>query len=120
MTAGPSLAEIACHVEAVGGIKLGASTGRLIQVQVSAAGGGGGGEVGEYDIVYSLPSEGRYRMWIRVHGRDVQDSPFQVTRATCLCGSTRGTAQVTCLPEEDSSRRTVRSYSASLPRPSSR
>ena len=118
MTAGPSLAEIACHVEAVGGIKLGASTGRLIQVQVSAA--GGGGEVGEYDIVYSLPSEGRYRMWIRVHGRDVQDSPFQVTRGTCPCGSTRGTAQVTCLPEEDSSRRTVRSYSASLPRPSSR
>ena len=42
------------------------------------------GESGEYDIVYSLPSEGRYRMWIRVHGRDVQDSPFQVTRGTCL------------------------------------
>ena len=55
-----------------------------MQVQVSAAGGGGGGEVGEYDIVYSLPSEGRYRMWIRVHGRDVQDSPFQVTRGTWL------------------------------------
>ena len=53
-----------------------------MQVQVAAA--GGGGEVGEYDIVYSLPSEGRYRMWIRVHGRDVQDSPFQVTRATWL------------------------------------
>ena len=91
-----------------------------MQVQVSAAGGGGGGEVGEYDIVYSLPSEGRYRMWIRVHGRDVQDSPFQVTRGTWLCGSRLSTAQVTCLPENDSSRRTVRSYSASLPRPSSR
>ena len=89
-----------------------------MQGQVSAA--GGGGEVGEYDIVYSLPSEGRYRMWIRVHGRDVQDSPFQVTRGTWLCGSRLSTAQVTCLPEEDSSRRTVRSYSASLPRPSSR
>ena len=36
------------------------------------------GESGEYDIVYSLPSEGRYRMWIRIYGRDIQDSPFQV------------------------------------------
>ena len=36
MTAGPSLAEIACHVEAVGGIKLGPSTGRLIQVPAVA------------------------------------------------------------------------------------
>ena len=55
-----------------------------MQVQVSAAGGGGvgGGEVGEYDIVYSLPSEGRYRMWSRIHGRDVQDSPFPCD--TCL------------------------------------
>ena len=62
------------------------------------------GESGEYDIVYSLPSEGRYRMWIRIYGKDIQDSPFQVT----------------CLPEEDNnSRRNVRSYSASLPRPSS-
>ena len=36
------------------------------------------GESGEYDIVYSLPKEGRYRMWIRLFGQDIQDSPFQV------------------------------------------
>ena len=36
------------------------------------------GESGEYDIVYSLPKEGRYRMWIRIYGTDIQDSPFQV------------------------------------------
>ena len=58
VTPGPSLSEIACHIEAVGGIKLG-TLPRLIQVQILA------GESGEYDIVYSLPSEGRYRMWIR-------------------------------------------------------
>ena len=62
------------------------------------------GESGEYDIVYSLPTEGRYRMWIRIYGKDIQDSPFQVT----------------CLPEQQPDRRNVRSYSASLPRPSSR
>ena len=33
---------------------------------------------GEYDIVYSLPKEGRYRLWIRIFGQDVKDSPFQV------------------------------------------
>ena len=33
---------------------------------------------GEYDIVYSLPKEGRYRLWIRICGQDVKDSPFQV------------------------------------------
>ena len=73
LTPGPSLAELACHIEAVGGIliKPGAAP-RLIQVQVVP------GESGEYDIVYSLPSEGRYRMWIRIYGRDIQDSPFQV------------------------------------------
>ena len=54
---------------------------------------------GEYDIVYTLPKEGRYRMWIRIYAKDVQDSPFQMT----------------CLPAEDT-RRTVRSYSSSLPR----
>ena len=37
------------------------------------------GEAGEYDIVYSLPKEGRYRMWIRIYGIDIQDSPFQVS-----------------------------------------
>ena len=74
VTPGPSLGEIACHIEAVGGImiKPGAQLTRLIQVQVVP------GESGEYDIVYSLPSEGRYRMWIRIYGRDIQDSPFQV------------------------------------------
>ena len=54
---------------------------------------------GKYDIVYTLPKEGRYRMWIRIYAKDVQDSPFQIT----------------CLPAEDT-RRTVRSYSSSLPR----
>ena len=97
VTAGPSLGEISCHIEAVGGIKLG-SLPRLIQVQVLA------GETGEYDIVYCLPSEGRYRMWIRILGQDIQDSPFQLT----------------CLPDEDPVRRGVRSYSGSLPRPASR
>lgn len=77
LTPGPSLAEIACHIEAVGGIKLGALP-RLIQVQVVP------GESGEYDIVYTLPSEGRYRMWIRIYGKDIQDSPFQVSRQHTL------------------------------------
>jgi len=95
-TPGPSLAEITCQIEAVGGIKAGALL-RPIQVQVLP------GESGEYDIVYSLPSEGRYRMWIRIYAIDIQDSPFQLT----------------CLPDEDT-RRSVRSYSASLPRPSNR
>jgi hypothetical protein len=36
------------------------------------------GESGEYDIVYSLPKEGQYRMWIRIYDKDIQDSPFQV------------------------------------------
>ena len=36
------------------------------------------GESGEYDIVYTLPKEGIYRMWIRIYGKDIQDSPFQV------------------------------------------
>jgi len=34
---------------------------------------------GEYDVVYTLPKEGRYRMWIRIYGKDVQDSPYQIT-----------------------------------------
>ena len=38
------------------------------------------GESGEYDIVYSLPKEGRYRTWIRIYGTDIQDSPFQVNK----------------------------------------
>jgi hypothetical protein len=38
------------------------------------------GESGEYDIVYSLPKEGQYRMWIRIYGTDIQDSPFQVIK----------------------------------------
>jgi len=96
MTPGPSLSQITCQIEAVGGIKAG-TLPRLIQVQVLP------GESGEYDIVYSLPKEGRYRMWIRLFGQDIQDSPFQIT----------------CLPDEDT-RRSVRSYSASLPRPSNR
>ena len=54
---------------------------------------------GEYDIVYTLPKEGRYRMWIRIYAKDIQDGPFQIT----------------CLPAQDI-RRSVRSYSASLPR----
>ena len=94
VTAGPSLAELACHIEAVGGIKIG-SLARLIQVQILA------GETGEYDIMYSLPSEGRYRMWIRIYGQDIQDSPFTLT----------------CLPDSDPARRNVRSYSASLSSP---
>ena len=36
------------------------------------------GDCGEYDVVYSLPKEGRYRMWVRVLGQDVKGSPFQV------------------------------------------
>jgi len=96
ITPGPSLSQITCQIEAVGGIKAG-TLPRLIQVQVLP------GEAGEYDIVYSLPKEGRYRMWIRIYGIDIQDSPFQIT----------------CLPDEDT-RHTVRSYSASLPRPSNR
>ena len=54
---------------------------------------------GEYDIVYTLPKEGRYRMWIRIHGKDIEDGPFHIT----------------CLPTDDT-RRSVRSYSSSLPR----
>ena len=76
ITPGPSLSEIACHIEAVGGIKLMNNLPRLIQVQIVP------GESGEYDIEYSLPSEGRYRMWIRVHGKDIQDSPFQVSEVS--------------------------------------
>ena len=61
------------------------------------------GGVGEYDVSYSLPCEGRYRLWLRVLGRDIRDSPWQVT----------------CLPAQPAPRRALRSYSASLPRPGS-
>ena len=110
LTPGPSLPEITCQIEAIGGIEPG-TLPRLIQVQVHK-------EIhndmlhltifikkvifvkcGEYDIVYTLPKEGRYRMWIRIFAKDIQDGPFQLT----------------CLPSEDT-RRTVRSYSSSLPR----
>jgi len=92
LVSGPSLSEITCQIEAIGGIVPG-TLPRLIQVQVISL------KSGEYDIVYTLPKEGRYRMWIRIHAKDVQESPFQIT----------------CLPPEDI-RRSVRSYSASLPR----
>ena len=71
LTPGPSLGEISCQMEPLEGLQ--ASTlPRLINIQIVAGG------PGEYDVVYSLPKEGRYKMWIRVHGVDVQDSPFQV------------------------------------------
>ena len=71
LTPGPSLGEISCQMEPLEGLQ--ASTlPRLIHIQIVAGG------PGEYDVVYSLPKEGRYKMWIRVHGVDVQDSPFQV------------------------------------------
>jgi len=93
LTTGPALDEVTCQLEPLEGLEV-SSLPRLIHIQVVA------GEAGEYDIVYSLPKEGRYKMWIRVYGCDVQDSPFQVT----------------CLPDEEV-RRGVRSYSGSLPRP---
>ena len=71
LTPGPSLSEITCQMEPLEGLQA-ATLPRLIHIQVVA------GEAGEYDIVYSLPKEGRYKMWIRVHGVDIQDSPFQV------------------------------------------
>ena len=57
---------------------------------------------GEYDIVYTLPREGRYRVWVRIYGWDIRDSPFIVT---CLADSSF------------SSRKCLRSQSSSLPRP---
>ena len=87
ITPGPSLSQITCQIEAVGGIKAG-TLPRLIQVQESCNHimiilsfsllQVVPGESGEYDIVYSLPKEGIYRMWIRIYGKDIQDSPFQV------------------------------------------
>jgi len=93
LTSGPSLGSITCQIEPLEGLQA-ATLPRLIHIQIVA------GESGEYDVVYSLPKEGRYKMWIRVYGEDIQDSPFQIT----------------CLPDEDS-RFGVRSYSGSLPRP---
>ena len=107
LTPGPSLSQITCQIEAVGGVEPG-SLPRLIQLQVGPQHGyysyHGIVQVifvkcGEYDVVYTLPKEGRYRMWIRIYGKDVQDSPYQIT----------------CLPPPDI-RRAVRSCSASLPR----
>jgi len=92
LTPGPSLSQITCQIESVGGVEPG-SLPRLIQLQVIFV------KCGEYDVVYTLPKEGRYRMWIRIYGKDVQDSPYQIT----------------CLPPPDI-RRAVRSCSASLPR----
>ena len=34
---------------------------------------------GEYDIVYTLPREGRYKVWVRIYGWDIGASPFIVT-----------------------------------------
>jgi hypothetical protein len=64
---------VTCQLEPLEGLQA-ATLPRLIHVQVVA------GEAGEYDVVYSLPKEGRYKMWIRVLGADVQGSPFQVRR----------------------------------------
>ena len=36
------------------------------------------GGSGEYEVVYNLPKEGRYKMWIRIYDQDIKDSPFQV------------------------------------------
>ena len=72
MTPGPSLSDITCHIEPIGGLE--ASTlPRLIQVQVILV------SSGEYDIVYSLPREGRYKVWVRIYNWDVRTSPFVVT-----------------------------------------
>ena len=46
---------------------------RLISVQVIAV------SSSEFDIVYSLPREGRYRVWVRIYSWDVKNSPFIVT-----------------------------------------
>lgn len=57
---------------------------------------------GEYDIVYTLPREGRYKVWVRIYGWDIGASPFIVT---CLQDSSLTT------------RKCLRSQSSSLPRP---
>ena len=64
----------------------------------------------------------RYKMWIRVYGCDIQDSPFlvrlyhQSKLFACKPLWNYCDCQVTCLPDEEV-RRGVRSYSGSLPRP---
>ena len=57
---------------------------------------------GEYDIVYTLPREGRYKVWVRIYGWDIGASPFIVT---CLQDSSLA------------ARKCLRSQSSSLPRP---
>ena len=72
VTAGPSLAEISCHIEPLVNIQP-QSLPRLIQrtvVPVSS---------GEFDIIYSLPREGGYKVWVRIYKMDVKNSPFIVT-----------------------------------------
>ena len=72
VTAGPSLAEISCHIEPLLNIQP-QTLPRLIQLQVIRL------SSGEFDIVYSLPREGRYKVWVRIYKMDVKNSPFIVT-----------------------------------------
>ena len=72
VTAGPSLEEISCHIEPLLNIQP-HSLPRLIQRTVIPV------SCGEFDIVYSLPKEGRYKVWVRIYKMDVKNSPFIVT-----------------------------------------
>ena len=72
VTAGPSLAEISCHIEPLLNIQP-QTLPRLIQLQVVRV------SSGEFDILYSLPREGRYKVWVRIYKMDVKNSPFIVT-----------------------------------------
>ena len=79
---GPGLADISCSIEPVGGLDS-STLPRLIQVAATGAPShltpplqvqiirvASSDTGGEYDVVYSLPREGRYRVWVRVYGRD--------------------------------------------------
>ena len=72
MTSGPGLAEVSCHIEPLLNLQP-QSLPRLIQKQVISV------SSGEYDILYSLPKEGRYKVWVRIYKTDVRNSPFIVT-----------------------------------------
>lgn len=91
--AGPSLSDITCQIEPQGSLQA-ATLPKLIHIQIIP------GNTGEYDLLYTLPKEGRYRMWIRVYSIDVKDSPFQIS----------------CVPDEARPLH-IRSASGSLPRP---